>query len=244
MRKVAALAATVLLAAALPPAAGPVGTFEVVAAPRNQIVTNPQGQYRPDDPQLVNRLVRLTPTSVAFDGDAKTCTRAAATTQRLPLGRVLRQVIPDERKYGRLNVARPRDFGIALAPGAVVPVTRYRCVQPLDAHGAEWNRAVSFPIDGGRVALFLVGDHLLILRPAAGPIRASFACARAGSPAERTICADRQLAGWDRSVAAAYREGRGDVADQRAWLAERDRCGADRACLLDAMSLRTANLLH
>lgn len=226
------------------PAAGPRGQYEVVAAPRNPTVTNPQGRYRPDDPQLVDRLVSFTGASVAFDGDAKACARTTITSERTQLGRLLRRLIPDERKYGRLNIAKPRDYAIQLAPTTVVTATRYRCLRPVGNHGGDWDRAVAFPIGGGRFALSIVQDHLLILRPVAGPIRASFACGRAGSPSERAICADRLLAGWDRSVAAAYREGQGDPAEQRAWLAERDRCGADRACLHESMSLRAYNLLR
>lgn len=225
------------------PSAGPRGQYEVTAAPRNPTVTNSQGQYRPDDPQLVDRLVSFTGPAVAFDGDAKACARTATTSERVQLGRLLRRLIPDERKYGRINVAKARDYGIGLAPTTVVTATRYRCLRPVGNHGADWNRAVAFPIGGGRFALSIVQDHLLILRPVAGPVRASFGCGRARSPSERAICADRRLAGWDRSVAAAFREGQGDAEGQRAWLVERDRCGADRECLHESMSLRANNLL-
>jgi uncharacterized protein len=75
-----------------------------------------------------------------------------------------------------------------------------------------------------------------------GPIRASFDCARANTTVERTICGDRVLAGWDRSVATAYRTASVDPADLRAWLSKRDQCGSDRECLQSAMSLRVANL--
>ena len=60
----------------------------------------------------------------------------------------------------------------------------------------------------------------------------------------QAICGDRLLAGWDRSVAQAFDQGGGDRDEQRAWLLERDRCGADSACLQETMSIRTGSLLR
>jgi uncharacterized protein len=63
-------------------------------------------------------------------------------------------------------------------------------------------------------------------------------------PTERTICSDRLLARWDRSLADAYRQSDGDVADQRAWLAGRNACGIDKAYLQLSMSNRADTLLR
>lgn len=52
------------------------------------------------------------------------------------------------------------------------------------------------------------------------------------------------LAGWDRSVDDAYYKGGSSIDEQSNWLAERDKCGADKFCLLSSMSNRTRNLLH
>lgn len=82
----------------------------------------------------------------------------------------------------------------------------------------------------------------------AGP---SFDCNRAGIPAERTICADSELSEWDRQMADTYQWLRTRLAageqgqlaqDQRRWLAQRNRCGASRDCLIGLYLDRIAYL--
>ncbi|WP_419809429.1 lysozyme inhibitor LprI family protein [Sphingomonas sp.] len=236
MRRLLLVAALPLMLAMGP--GSPSGEYVVVSAARNPAVSNAAARYRADDPRLVGRIVSFAGPRLSFDGDYTLCKRATTTTQRTTAGRIVRQVMP--RGAGGRG-ATPADAGLRLAASAPVTVTRFRCIVA-GTHGADWDRAVLFPIDGGRWAFSIAPDHLMILQPAAGAIRGSFACARARSPVERTICGDRVLAGWDRSVAAAYAGG--DLAEQRTWLAERDRCGADRDCLHESMSLRVENLLH
>lgn len=218
--------------------------FVVVSAPRHPAVTNLQGAFRPDDPQLVGRIVSFDGSAASFDGDYKACDRVTKTVARASIGQVIRRIFPDRPNYGKHHVARPQDFGLVGTSSAPIVATIFRCVVPRGHHGEDWTGATLFPLGDGRWALSLIEDQLLILKPASGPIRASFDCAKARSAVERTICGDRVLAGWDRSVAAAYAIGQGDVTEQRAWLAERDRCGSDKACLHESMSLRANNLLH
>ncbi|MBP2315768.1 lysozyme inhibitor LprI family protein [Azospirillum soli] len=86
---------------------------------------------------------------------------------------------------------------------------------------------------------------------------ASFSCAKASTPTEKAICADAGLSKLDERLSAAYRDGikllsgaspeeneaRSAVkADQRAWLGERNACGADTACLRTAYERRVAVL--
>lgn len=83
---------------------------------------------------------------------------------------------------------------------------------------------------GALAALLLLGAAA----PAAkGP---SFSCTGSLSPSEAAICADPELAAWDRAVAKIYRASvkTSDItpSDQRQWLSRRDECQADRACLL------------
>jgi uncharacterized protein YecT (DUF1311 family) len=86
----------------------------------------------------------------------------------------------------------------------------------------------------------------------------SFPCTGALTPTETAICSDESLAALDRAVATAYRNKfdglpveSGDALDevvksltitQRAWLAHRDACGADRACIYKAYVVRKAAL--
>ena len=238
-----ALALAALLVA-VPASAQPGGQWMVAAAPRSPLVTNMQARYRPDDPQLVGRLVTLARVP-KVDGDTPACDRPAVTRARVPAKRLFAELFPSSTRYGRREIARPADFGVGLAAGAPVNVVRVTCRA---ARGPQptYLAAASFALGAGRQALWRreTGEHLLLLTPAAGPVRASFACAAARTASERAICADRQLAGWDRSVAAAFEEGGATDGEQRAWLLERDRCGADRTCLLERMRLRTAELLR
>ncbi len=77
---------------------------------------------------------------------------------------------------------------------------------------------------------------LLLLGAAAPADRPSFACIGTLTSTEKVICTDPELAAWDRSVAKVYRvqtrDGGVSFVDQRRWIADRNRCGADRACLL------------
>jgi hypothetical protein len=225
-------------------AAMPAGQFVVVAAPRHPAVSNMQASYRPDDPRLVNRIVVLDGGRATFDGAAMACDSATGTTTRVAVGDLIRRIFPGRADHGKTYVSKPADFRLTLAPTRIVTATRFQCLRARGNHGEEWTGVTLFPLEEGRWALSLIDDHLLILAPAIGPIRASFDCAKAGSPTERTICSDRLLAGWDRSVADAYRQGGGDVADQRAWLAGRNACGTDKACLQLSMSNRADTLLR
>ena len=76
----------------------------------------------------------------------------------------------------------------------------------------------------------------------------SFNCARAASPAEQAICHDAALAELDRSLTTTFARARatGNAADlveqQRAWIRQRDACGANVACLHQTMAERLASL--
>jgi uncharacterized protein YecT (DUF1311 family) len=83
-------------------------------------------------------------------------------------------------------------------------------------------------------------------------IRASFACGKARSVVEQAICASPTLAGYDRSVAAAYRRALGLAGDdvgavkqaQLEWLRSRDACGANAECLDQTMRERVDQLMQ
>lgn len=215
------------------------GQFIVVEARRDPGVTNAQAQYT--DPQLVNRIISFSASGVSFDAGASTCAHATETTTNLTVAKLFRQVMYPRDKPGYSKFARPIDFGLKLSPQTIIPITRFRCRPAVSNDGSDWTRAALFLIGKGIYALSLIPNYLLILKPAPSRITASFNCAKASSPAERTICSDPVLAGWDRSVQLAY-DNHGDVDEQRAWLAERDKCSTNKSCLQGAMSLRVMNL--
>ena len=80
----------------------------------------------------------------------------------------------------------------------------------------------------------------------------SFDCTRASSPTEQAICGSGDLAELDRAVARNYATamatqnaaGRARLQeDQRTWIRQRDRCGADEMCLVTAMGQRSQALV-
>jgi uncharacterized protein YecT (DUF1311 family) len=87
-------------------------------------------------------------------------------------------------------------------------------------------------------------------RPADAKPRASFDCQKASSPTESAVCGSHELAGWDRSVAAAFREAlerspekASDLrADQHQWLKKRDACGAKVECIDEMLWRRVEEL--
>ncbi len=94
--------------------------------------------------------------------------------------------------------------------------------------------------------------------PPAAAANPSFACTGSLSATEKVICSDEELAALDRAVAAAYRSKfdglpvesadaldevvKSLVITQKAWLAHRNSCGADRRCIYNAYVTRKAAL--
>lgn len=112
------------------------------------------------------------------------------------------------------------------------------------------------------LAGLLVAAALTVVPDAVPPASAaepSFACAAGRmTPTEAAICNDEDLAALDRALAAAFKtkldaiaagiahaddDDRDAVAvTQKAWLAHRNECGADKACIRKAYALRTGTL--
>lgn len=78
--------------------------------------------------------------------------------------------------------------------------------------------------------------------------RPSFDCAKASAPVEKVICGEYEsnLRRLDRDLAEAWAAvraaGKGDLAEQRRWLAARDKCVDDDGCLTDLYEARIAVL--
>jgi uncharacterized protein len=111
------------------------------------------------------------------------------------------------------------------------------------------------------VKLLLAAIGLALVGQTVSPAAAanpSFPCSGSLTPTESAICADDSLAALDRALAAAYKNKfdgmpvesanaleevvQSLVVTQKAWLAHRNACGTDRACIRQAYLLRTAAL--
>jgi uncharacterized protein YecT (DUF1311 family) len=148
--------------------------------------------------------------------------------------------------------ARPTlaDFGLKLADAPVAPL-QVTCTPGDSPWNGAWFVALS---DGGLLTNYDNDGYVLVLRRRGkrDPVQASFACVKARGATEQAICTSATLAGYDRSVAAAYRlalQRAGDEAGtiqqaQRNWIVARDACGADVECLGKSMRERVEELMQ
>lgn len=211
----------------------------------------PHWLYVPDDPRLLGRQLDIGSDGIHLDDGSRPCLKPAMTA--LP-GATLQHFIgaryPRPAAFG--TPARPSlaDFGLAYANMPVAPL-QVACT-PGDS---PWNGAWLVALSGDRLLTNYDNDgYVLVLRRRGehDAVRASFACAKARGATEQAICASATLAGYDRSVAAAYRfalQRTGDEAGtirqaQRDWIVVRNACGADAGCLGQRMRERLDQLMQ
>jgi uncharacterized protein len=110
----------------------------------------------------------------------------------------------------------------------------------------------------GFTAAVLAAGLVWQTTPCADAAEPSFPCTGSLNATEAAICSDESLAALDRVVAAAYGSKfdglpvesanaldelvKSFVITQKAWLAHRDRCGADKGCIYKAYVIRRASL--
>jgi len=107
------------------------------------------------------------------------------------------------------------------------PFGAFRDGDPAAFTGAEIRRLAALPV------------------PAPARVGPGFDCARAGSATERAVCASGELSALDAALSALWRARARTDADrtaQRAWLRERNACGADDVCLAGVYGSRIADL--
>ncbi len=108
------------------------------------------------------------------------------------------------------------------------------------------------------IAVALAAPLLLPSIRAASAAEPSFSCAGPVTPAEAAICKDDDLAALDRTLAAAFKAKLDAIAagtakaddddrdavviTQKAWIAHRNECGSDKACIRKAYALRIGAL--
>jgi uncharacterized protein YecT (DUF1311 family) len=161
----------------------------------------------------------------------------------------------------------PHDMRLPLADDTPVEVLYLTCGDKFrssqrgfkvlhDLSNARW----FINLGNDRLAMNWRSQSILILsrlRNNAKPV-ASFDCAKAGTIAEKTICSDVGLAAYDKSLAQAYNlvmayyrsrpDTKSTIAELRAfqkkWIAKRDRCGNDIACLGKTIDDRIVDLVY
>lgn len=243
--------------------AGDAGRFVVAGVLVDPALDNAQQRYFPDDPRLLGRVVEIGSDRLSIDS-GRPCTQVRRQTSERTVADLL-AAASQRRNQAAAKPPTAADYGVSAPTGRVATVD-YACAGPDSGApggipGHEWTGATGFALADGQRALLWEREAILLLRPA-GDAKPdpSFACAKAASVTERAICGDVSLANWDRSVAAAYRlnlegsdAGEGWTpaedpaaleASQQAWRVERDRCGAERECLLDRMFEQTDALMR
>ena len=241
------IAAPAAIAAVSPTLQGQWEVVQVAVDHRDQ----PHWLYFPDDPRLLGRLLSIDDAGVRLDDDSRPCAGPVFTALHAgTLQHFIGERYPRPAAFDTPIHPTLADFGIGLADASVTPL-QLGCT----SGGSPWNGAWFVVATSGRLLTnFDNGGYVLVLRRRGEhePIRASFACAKARGAAEQAICASASLAGYDRSVAAAYRfalRRAGDDAGtirqaQRSWLDSRNACGADTGCLVRSMRERVDQLMQ
>jgi len=211
--------------------------------------------FKPDDPQLVGRTLIISSEKVRFEeGKAIGCVQNSWQLRRTTWSLLFSKGFARARREGVRSNAVPTDYDTKVS--ARGQTTAYEICPP------EKTARNQFPNDHwvalqepGLLLLRLDDMTLLVLRrrePNAAP-KASFDCQKATTPTEKAICASHDLASWDRSVAAAFRnaiqrrepeEVAQIRAQQKAWLHERDACGAETACIDEHQWRRVEDLVQ
>lgn len=211
-----------------------------------------------DDPRLVGRKVRFSRQAITGDlADDLTCQAPDYQTKGVvSLAALIRQT--SGRRLVTPALPEPADFGFKNASRGVTWFIRCKSgvFGPPGDTIANW---VSLIAPGTAVTNWYDNSYLALRRIAKDEkIRPSFACTEPLNATEKAICDNNDLAAWDNSVSAAYQAALELAADtasagpqagqqlqreQRAWLAERNRCLADAACLQKRMRERVDVLM-
>lgn len=225
------------------------GTWEVEHVGVN-MADQPHWKWRPDDPQLIGREFVVRADEIRF-ADFKQANCKPATWKKKTHS--WSQLV-DDLFLGPASKQTPADFRVKASPGAKVQVFE-PCALATPGQQAPGNNWVlgSWVVVVGADKLIMEfdSDSVLYLARRSKVPKASFDCAKAKTATEKAICADANLAAWDRSVALAWRRlresDRGIDATTKEkhtkWLATRDACGTDAACLAAAMAAHTGELV-
>jgi uncharacterized protein YecT (DUF1311 family) len=212
-------------------------------------------RYQNDDDRLKGRIITIGADRVTTDlPEDKLCAGLTMTARQTTAGALIGSTMGS--RGAPPEVPTPKDYELGVSSGASIEAWWVSCTEGNLGPGREGGAWI-IALPNGQLAMRWY--DLTILRLARLPENAkpqpSFNCAKAALPAERAICASLPLAAFDRSVADSYsyvvqhltEVGDQDAlkrarAEQRAWLPQRNACGADAACLQKSMETRLQEL--
>jgi uncharacterized protein YecT (DUF1311 family) len=200
-------------------------------------------EVKPDAPHLMGRTLIIDATKVQFGtGKIIGCQQASWPPRKTTWGVLMGKGFPRTTENASPTPS-PGDFELK--------VKKTDAATAFTLCPKQARNALQFPQDHwvvsqapDQLALHYSNQVLLLLRrrtPEAKP-RASFDCAKAASPTEKTICASFDLASWDRSVTLAFKnalerqtpEKTAELKQaQKKWLKERDACGTNTDCIYE-----------
>jgi uncharacterized protein YecT (DUF1311 family) len=227
------------------------GTWDVVrVAVDNQDASH--WGFRPNDPRLLGRTLTVDSVHVRFeDGKELGCKQSTWPARQSTWGYLFSKGFPRPPDGGRSPTPSPEDFEVKVAKNQRA-IAYSLCPSP----GRGTNRFPAdfwvAPLGSEQLALHYDNQVLLLFqrRPPGAKPTASFDCAKAASPTEKTICASFDLASWDRSVSQAWRTALDRRPQKQAhlrktqkeWLHTRDACGNKAECIDDLQWRRVDEL--
>jgi uncharacterized protein YecT (DUF1311 family) len=219
------------------------GTWEVVAVHPNTEMTM-TSQVAVNDYNYVGRSITFAPAAIASNLEFMACKQARFASVTSDFASVMKKVMDGTTES--LWLSAKNYAALPVASTAAAKVTWATC-------GAHDTRPFMALPDGRLLTVeFSPPAIFLLKRRAPNQLpQPSFACAKATSLTEKTICSSADLSALDRMLMAAYKNRLSDLrdtstpasidalrADQRKWIATRNACGPKTDCLQKNLSDR------
>jgi uncharacterized protein YecT (DUF1311 family) len=232
------------------------GTWEVTQVALDT-KDQPHWRYEPNDPRILGRILVLEADgAIKFNFGREVCDHVDwASGSTMTLSALIGNSFPRPPHVGLTRNPTPQDFDLKLGVQTITPLSAV-CSNADGSRekGIKWGNAWFVSVASEKLVVGYDGDTVLVLARVApaSPAKPSFSCKGSLDATETAICGSVVLAGYDRSVAAAYKRSRKrreteqeSVQDeQRQWVKERNRCGSDAACLEDRMRERIDALMQ
>ena len=214
-------------------------------------------RYEPNDPRILGRSLVVGETGmIAFNFQNEICDQVAWSAElATSLGGMVENSFPRPQRAGLPKSPSLRDFELNFLDQPVAPYSA-TCSRDNNTGSRADRWADAWFASMGNETL-IVGyrrDVILVLRKikVGGSSKASFSCDARLSEVESLICSSPALAGFDRSVADAFRRslrrraGEKSVVrdEQRQWLIKRNACSVNFRCLEEEMRERIDFLMR
>jgi uncharacterized protein YecT (DUF1311 family) len=214
--------------------------------------------YEYNDPGLRWRILDISPG--LLEGNLPEIFSACAPLTVESVKMVADELLKDDM-YSAWGVAHFSQYGIPVKDDEEIEVSRFKCGHQYFGESvnsdAKFAGAWVMRLDAGKVIMRWYDNKILVLsRLKKGEtLRPSFSCAGSLGATEKAICKVDELAGYDKSVAAAYgaiQKKFSEIKDsapmrkfrdaQRKWIASRNQCGDDRDCIKREMLERLQDM--